>query len=1192
MGVCVLLKSLEIQGFKTFPEKTLLSFNKGITTVVGPNGSGKSNISDAIRWVLGEQSAKALRCSKMEDIIFNGTPNKKPKGFAEVTLTLDNRDRKLPYDDEVAITRRFYRSGESEYLINKNSVRMKDIHELFMNTGLGKDGYSIIGQGKIDSIVASKSEDRREIFEEAAGISKYRYRKNEAEKKLEKAEENLVRLTDILSEIEARIGPLLEQSEKAKKFIELSEEHKKLQIGLWLFELENSNVLLKKEEEKLNLAKEQYSEIELAIDKIVTDSESILQKSRDYTLKIDETRREISKSEEMSIRKSGEISVLENDILHNEERIKRIKIDIENLSKSFNEMLIDYNNYSEKEKLLHESLTQKEQTLNEFSDKEKSVNKKEQGLSNELDKLQGNLKEVNDEISKAKVVVMTSDEAIRECHSKILGFEEKFQENENLKQNFEDEIKELEKAKKEVEDDLSEKKKQIELKHSNLGKISTELEKEKINLNELKLNYEGQIRKANLLESLENSLEGFAGSVKFIVKSGQKGELEGVCGAVSRLIKSPKEYSVAIETALASYMQNIVVDTQEQAKCAIRLLKEKKIGRATFLPVSVIKGQEISDKNFLSYNGYVGLASKLCTCEEKYKNILHYILGRILVVDNIDNASAIARDLSYKFKIVTLDGQVINAGGSLTGGAKVKNAGILNRVKDIEEAKNNAANLAEQVEKSKFRLKELFELERNNKEDYEKLKENFEAKKQEKVELEINLEKANLKLKNVVTENLNAKQEKIDLQEKLDALENKKRESQTHLDGLQEKVESLEKSKAQLQGEKEVLNQEKDVHKQSLYELNLEIFSIKKDIEQMENNKASIENRRTFNREKINEYENDISTLTLGNQEINDRIKSAKGEISNFKKSIEKLKSDVTLLSEEKMEFEKQITFLRNNERERNSQKEKISLEIAKLQDRKDSVQSNYDTIISKLWDEYELTRREALSLFSKAEPDQKSVKRLNELKSKIRNLGTVNVAAIEEYKEVSERYNFLKGQIDDIEKSKKELHKLIVSLTGQMKDLFSEKFKEINQNFDLVFKDLFSGGSAELIMTSPEDILSSGIDIKVKPPGKLLTHLELLSGGEKAFVSIALYFAIMKVNPAPFCVLDEIEAALDEANVNRFASYLRKMNDKTQFIAISHRRGTMEEADVLYGVTMQEEGISKLLELQVSQIGKNFMKE
>ena len=885
MGVCVLLKSLEIQGFKTFPEKTLLSFNKGITTVVGPNGSGKSNISDAIRWGLGEQSAKALRCSKMEDIIFNGTPNKKPKGFAEVTLTLDNRDRKLPYDDEVAITRRFYRSGESEYLINKNSVRMKDIHELFMNTGLGKDGYSIIGQGKIDSIVASKSEDRREIFEEAAGISKYRYRKNEAEKKLEKAEENLVRLTDILSEIEARIGPLLEQSEKAKKFIELSEEHKKLQIGLWLFELENSNVLLKKEEEKLNLAKEQYSEIELAIDKIVTDSESILQKSGDYTLKIDETRREISQSEEMSIRKSGEISVLENDILHNEERIKRIKIDIENLSKSFDEMLIDYNNYSEKEKLLHESLTQKEQTLNEFSDKEKSVNEKEQGLSNELDKLQVNLKEVNDEISKAKVVVMTSDEAIRECHSKILGFEEKFQENESLKQNFEDEIKKLEKAKKELEDNLSEKKKQIELKHSNLGKISTELEKEKINLNELKLNYEGQIRKANLLESLENSLEGFAGSVKFIVKSGQKGELEGVCGAVSRLIISPKEYSVAIETALASYMQNIVVDTQEQAKCAIRLLKEKKIGRATFLPVSVIKGQEISDKNFLSYNGYVGLASKLCTCEEKYKNILHYILGRILVVDNIDNASVIAKDLSYKFKIVTLDGQVINAGGSLTGGAKVKNAGILNRVKDIEDAKNNAANLAEQVEKSKFRLKELFELERNNKEDYEKLKENFEAKKQEKVKLEINLEKANLKLKNVVTENLNAKQERINLQEKLNALENKKRESQTHLDGLQEKVESLEKSKAQLQGEKEVLNQEKDVHKQNLYELNLEIFSIKKDIEQLENNKASIENRRTFNREKINEYENEISTLTLGNQEINDKIKSVKGEISNFKKS-------------------------------------------------------------------------------------------------------------------------------------------------------------------------------------------------------------------------------------------------------------------------------------------------------------------
>ena len=1187
----MLLKSLELQGFKTFPEKTVLTFDKGITVVVGPNGSGKSNISDAVRWVLGEQSIKTIRCSKMEDVIFNGTTERKAKGFASVTLTIMNDDRKLPVDeDEVVLTRRFYRSGESEYLINKNEVRLKDIHEIFMDTGLGKDGYSMISQGKIDSIVASKSEDRREIFEEAAGISKYRYRKLQAQKRLDQTEENLLRLYDIFKELEERVGPLKEQAKKAKIYLELANRKKTLEIGTWLFTLEKSNDVLQNYNNKIEISQNQYEEIENRLESFNTELETISAKILNCTVKSDETRRKITEYDEDIIKNNAQISVLQNDILHNNENIQRLTQEALSLEQSFPELEISIKEKSEKLDGLKDKLVQKNSQLENNEQILKSLTDKINTASDDSKRLSDELSNLNKFSSEFQVKIITSNSEIENLSKR----KNELEQNVNL---YKQKINLLDEKLLRENDILDELKAKSQNSISELKNIEIAIKTSEKNCEELKhladksaLDVDSQLRKIHLLEELERNFDGFSHSVKCLMKEVQNNTLSGIHGPVSKLIKVPSKFSVAIETALGAAIQNVIVDTEESAKKSIMWLKKNKVGRATFLPISNIKGFELQEKNLNFCQGFLGIASCLCDCDHIYKNILNFLLGKIVVADNLDNAAVIAQKFSYKFKVVTLDGQVINAGGALTGGALGKNSGILSRSeqivflqKEYEDLKNKSQSAQNSYSNAKNEL--LVQ------------KRNFEALKKNTEEIRLNLNKAEQSYQQKVLEkeSLTLMYEKFsneesEIAQKIKGLMSDLDLSEKEFNQTKDKIKAVEEFLQSTGANKNEVVVQRDKVSAKLNDLRVEIVAVKGDIERLSFEFNSILENKKQSDVKQKTLLSQIENLNQRNADIEIQISDINVKSESLKEISKQLNLSIVEINNKKIKFEENITELRKSERLNLNEKEKIALELARLEDKKINVQKEYDTIIAKLWDEYELTRREAVAGFEVLENTSQVAKELNEVRLSIKNLGVVNVAALEEFKQVSERYEFMKSQINDVEKSKKELYRLIGNLTKQMKTLFAERFNLINENFNTVFKELFGGGKAELALTDTADVLNSGIEIYVQPPGKIVTHLEALSGGERALIAIALYFAIMKVSPAPFCFLDEIEAALDDVNVNRFAAYLRKMNKNTQFIAISHRRGTMEEADILYGVTMQNEGISKLLELKATEIEQNFL--
>lgn len=1187
----MLLKSLELQGFKTFPEKTVLLFDEGITAIVGPNGSGKSNISDAIRWILGEQSIRTLRCSKMEDVIFNGTTERKAKGFASASLTIINDDRRLPINsDEIIITRRYYRSGESEYLINKNEVRLKDIHELFMDTGLGRDGYSMIVQGKIDSIVDSKSEDRREIFEEAAGISKYRYRKVEAQRKLEQAEDNLLRLRDIINELEARVGPLKEQSQKAKIYLDLSNKKKSIEIGTWLFTLCKSGDTLKDLDDKIEVSTNQHEEVEKDLENFTSSLDKLSKNILSHTVNVDETRREISNCEENAIKKSGDISVLQNDILHNNDNIEKLNNEISSLTESFKS--ID-NDLKEKKENIETLKVAYEEKNNNLEKHRKEFN----NLVNHISSSSNKSTSLSDKLS--ELSKLASEQQVKNITSKSTIFELNSRQNE-LNKNIDSYKLKID----EINEDLNPRKNKLELLKKDLQKSHLNLKENESYVNEhkekceklkhsadkLTLDADSQIRKVRLLQELERNLDGFTHSVKFIMKEAQKGSLSGIHGPISRLIKVPDKYSVAVETALGSAMQNIVVNNEEDAKKAIILLKNKNIGRATFLPIPNIKGTEIKKSEIGTNKGFIGVANQLCSYDPKYKDILSFLLGRVVIVDNIDNAVIIAKKVAYKFRIVTLDGQVINTGGSLTGGSLSKNAGILNRAAQIEILKKEANELEFKAKNARMsyndELKELNE----NINNLSDLKADFENAKNVYTDLNNEYQQKLLEMNSLKSVCERLEREKNELSGKINDMTLAVDDSSNEFLNISTQIKATEKALSQIGVDLNELSKERESMNTKIHEAHLEVFAIKKDIDVAESEVSSILEKKKSIENKRLMLSDEVKSLSSKNNLIMNQINKIEEEIKSLKDLSKELDKKISVLNTEKMGFEKSITELRNSERDKLAEREKIALEIARLKDKRFNIQKEYDIIIAKLWDDYELTRREAMASFKAIENTPQINKELNELRLKIKNLGMVNVSAVEEYKQVSERYEFMKNQIEDVEKSKKELYKLITDLTSQMKSLFIDRFNKINENFNIIFKELFGGGNAELSLTDRSDILSSGIDIFVQPPGKIVTHLEALSGGERALIAIALYFAIMKVSPAPFCVLDEIEAALDEINVDKFAAYLRRMNKNTQFIIITHRRGTMEEADLLYGVTMQDEGISKLLELRTSEVEKDFV--
>ncbi len=1186
----MLLKSLELQGFKTFPDKTKLNFNTGITAVVGPNGSGKSNISDAIRWVLGEQAPKILRCNRMEDVVFNGTTNRKRQGYSEVTLNIDNTDRALPFDgDTVSITRRYFRSGESEYLINKAQVRLKDINELFMDTGLGRDGYSVIGQGKIDSIVSSKSEDRREIFEEAAGISRYRYRKTEAERKLAHTEDNLIRLRDIVTELEDRIGPLKTQAKKAEHFLEYAAEKRGLEIALWLNTLDKSSGVIKDHEDKIIVARNQCDEADAEIARISEVTESMYLENGNLAAKIEGLRAAVMEYEGAISEKKASLSVAKNDILHNNENINRIKIDIEQINMFAMDIKKDIEDKLSLIEKYKQDIEDKQKLYDETADELNLANVNASRSSDTLQEITAKIASLSAQQADARVSRMTCASTALELESRIAGLKENTQRKLLAKADLDEMLSsyktQAEEAEKKVTQ-LSNAEKGLALK---LNSRAGALEKLKADADKLMLDAAEKSRRAKLLEDLEQNMEGFNHSVKTVMKRSKAGELKGIKGPVSRIISVPSEYTVAIEIALGFAMQNIVTATEEDAKRAIALLKKDNAGRATFLPVNTIKGRYLDEKGLDDCYGFIGVASDLCSCDSEYNGILLSLLGRIAVFEDINSAVSAAKRFGYKFKVVTLDGQVVNAGGSLTGGSLAKNSGLLSRTAEINDIKLEAQKLLKKAEEAKSAYL-------NAQSDYSKIeaeilgtRADLSVAAQEQVRLQTELKACENELL-LATNDLEALEAEIsNCENRIKSLKEEQINAEAIIKTFTQQIATEEAKAEEISGSRAGIKEKREELSVRLQEIRLEIVTLNKDIESLNAEITNSKNMGDNQEERKAELKSQIEELFIKSTESEALIGTLNKEIDELTANIKNCEQDIDAVSKRRDEIEKENYALRQREKDKLSEREQASMELARLEERKIHLQNQYDNIISKLWEEYELTRHEAEAEAQKIEDITTANKRLSELKQKIKSLGSVNVGAIEEYKEVSERYTFMSEQVEDVEKSKKEIINLIGELTKKMKESFLESFTEINKHFIHTFAELFGGGSAKLELADPEDILNSGIDISVHPPGKIVTHLESLSGGEKALVAIALYFAIMKVRPAPFCVMDEIEAALDEVNVDRFARYMRNLTNTTQFITITHRRGTMEEADVLYGVTMQEEGISKLLELRATEVAEKL---
>ncbi len=1167
----MILKSLELQGFKTFPDKTTLSFERGITSVVGPNGSGKSNISDAMRWVLGEQSLRSLRCSKMEDVIFGGTPQRRAQGFAEVTLTIDNADRALPFDnDQVAITRRYYRSGESEYLINKSTVRLRDINELFMDTGLGRDGYSIIGQGKIDSIVAAKSEDRREIFEEAAGISRYRYRKEEAERRLSKAEENLVRLRDILSELEGRVGPLKEQAEKAEKFIEYDGEKKGLEIGIWLETLRRSAQGIREHRDKIGLAQSQHRQIEEELERIARRTEENLREVNGCTAAMDAARNEAAALDEQAVRAEGEAGLLEQETAHNAQDILRLRGQIEAARRSREdtekEIEDKRSRLTEQERRIEES----QKKLGDFTQALEELRKGADQATREIELAAAKLAGVNASLSEERVQISSAQSSMEEILRRAQAVEESVRQTEERREAAEKEGRELSELLEGIEKEIAAKENAVKGYQLRLESRRQRVQQSKDQVDRLTLDTNEQLRRAKLLEDLERSMEGFGQSVKAVMRESGRGMLKGICGPVTRIIKVPGEYAVAIETALGAAMQNIVVETEGDAKAAISFLKQRDQGRATFLPLTTVKGRTIDRREMENIPGFVGIASELCGWEERFDGIKASLLGRVAVAEDLDSAVSIAKRTGYRYRVVSLDGQVVNAGGSLTGGSRAKNSGLLSRAGEIERIRAKAAGLREQTEKAATALKESQRELSACEAELDAAQGELGSLQEERTKVTAELAAAGRELESIRQSAGELIKERANAGERLEALE-------------QEAKDWQQKSQT-LTGDRQEQLDRCDQIGETVQALRMEEFSARKDRDALTETLRELAARQEDSAGEQQRLLEEIGALEEKNRGLEEDILRQKEQIESLRASARDTRAKVQEQAEKRAELEQESSELRSTEREALARRESAAGELARLQEREGNLQKEYDGLTNRLWEEYELTRREAEEVAAEIDDLPRAQRRLAELKNKIKALGSVNVGAVVEYKEVSERYDFLSKQVGDAEKSKKELLDLITQLTGAMQEQFIERFGRINENFGHIFRELFGGGAAELSFSDPENVLTSGIDIKVHPPGKIVTHIESLSGGEKALVAISIYFAIMRVNPPPFCVLDEIEAALDDVNVTRFAQYLRRMTGKSQFITITHRRGTMEGSDMLYGVTMQDQGISKLLALRTDE--------
>ena len=1186
------LKAVEMQGFKSFPDRTKLTFDDGITVIVGPNGSGKSNISDAIKWVFGEQSVKSLRGAKMEDVIFGGSASRKPTGFAWVSLFIDNTDRSIDIDtDEVVITRRLYRSGESEYRINNNPVRLKDINETFMDTGLGRDGYSVIEQGKIAEIVSAKSTQRREIFEEAAGISKFRYRKTEAERKLTQAEDNLIRLRDIMQELENRVGPLKAQSEKAKQYVVLAEEKKSLEISLWLEQLAKLGRQMAELEDKTLLAANDRTTAQKRLEEIERETEEIQQKTQELNLYIEHKRDRIREWETAISEAKVNAAVKQNTVTHNEDTIRELQDEWERSMLSAGELEEKLTGLREDCALLQKEA---EETARRWEESQKALEAKrqeERRLATEQSALALQKQELQENIHRAELSAETAGTLAEETVDRLEALRGQAKnKDENLTR-----LREELAGHRAFAEELRERLESLQnSKNGYLFKLKSRSDKiaevESRQRNSEKLAGE-KLQRAQVLTDLEKNYESFNNSVKFVMKQAGAGALRGVIGPVSALIRTENRYSTAVEIALGAAIQNIVVQDETAAKRAIALLKERGAGRATFLPLTNIRANQIRESDLAARGGYVGLASELVQCEERYRAVMDSLLGRTVVAEDIDAAAAIAKAYGYRYRAVTLDGQVVNAGGSLTGGSVNKNASILSRRGEIDALTAEAKKYAVQVEELETQLTELRREADTIRATVEGIAAEEKTAREDLISAQTLVSRLTASTEEAEQLNEQALREYDELTARVEKLRKQKLTGGELVKKLTEEVARLNRMDVESTAAHIALTEAIEEAARQVTDLQMEAITRRKDCETAQSVIAQLENQQSGSEAALTELRQKQEQLQKENEAIRAEIEEITAGAAGGGSEIETLRRDIKEADGQKDTLEARRSILTRESGDAITKREAAASELVRLQEKSEAMREQQNGISTKMWEEYELTRSEAAETAIPLEDVPAAQKRLTELRGRIRGLGAVNVAAIEEYEEVSGRYRFMKEQIDDAENAKKELTRLIAELSAKMSAIFTERFAGINRHFGEIFRELFGGGHAELRLTDATDPLETGIEIIVQPPGKIIKNLSALSGGEQAFVAICIYFAILRVNPAPFVLIDEIEAALDDVNVGKFAAYLHRMTDHTQFISITHRRGTMEQGDVLYGVTMEEEGISKLLRLDVAEMEKKFGK-
>ncbi len=1176
------LKSIEVNGFKSFANKINFKFNNGITGIVGPNGSGKSNVGDAVRWVLGEQSAKQLRGSKMEDVIFSGTELRKPQGSAYVAITLDNSDHKLPIDfNEVTIARRVYRSGESEYLINGVVSRLKDVNRLFFDTGIGKEGYSIIGQGQIERILSGKPEERRELFDEAAGIVKYKKNKAATEKQLEAERDNLSRVTDILRELEKQVGPLKEQSETARRYLIFKDELKKLDINAFLLDVDQNKEQLKDFEEKLNIVEDDATRLRGEYDQAKEEYDEIEAKLESYNIKIDEAKNEIHEKKLTNQKYEGEINLINQQILsyrQNEDNVNeqytKVTADLKNYNEELNKL---YQVKSDLDEKLDNADDVLDKATTAYEDLKQTISDKEE----EIESSKSDIIEFLNEGGTLKAKVGRYDTMLESLNLRKTQLNQKFLETKSDEEKFSEEKTNLDKGLALIDEEITENNNQLTQVTSDLDENNRNTAKANEDITNCNNRIISLKSKKESLRNLTERYEGYGNSIKRVME--QKTNNPKIIGVVADIITVDKKYETAIETALGGSIQNIVTEDDVTAKRMIEFLKQNKYGRATFLPINSIVDRSYTNNDVTKENGVIGIASKLVSSDSKYQTIISHLLGRIIVVDTIDNAISISRKYKQSLRIVTLEGELINPGGAMTGGTFKNASNLLGRKRELEE-------IDEEIESIKLKLEELSKLVVSYTEAKEQLKKSKEELYDKLQQLEIkkntyklNLEQAEQKLDEIQRTYASISRENNDIASQISDIDNNKKELYDSNKKQEEAVKDLEKRIEEL--EKELVTDKNNLEKaqENINGLNIDFNTVK---QQYDFNMQNIQRVRADEKNAKETLETLKIKLTAGNEEIKnlsakiDELKSTSEEnlriICIKEQKLEELNNEKNLLNESHKEFFKKREELSEQINGLDKSAFKLNAAIEKISEKSENL-TNY------MWEEYELTYNMASEFKDTSMTDIANLKReISAVKGKIKQLGDVNVNAIEDYKAVSERYEFLKTQHDDITKAEENLMGIIAELDRSMREQFAEKFKEIRIMFSKVFKELFGGGKADLELVDEEDILETGIKINAQPPGKKLQNMMMLSGGEKSLTAIALLFAIQSLKPSPFCLLDEIEAALDDSNVKRFAKYLNKLTKDTQFIVITHRKGTMEAADILYGITMQEKGVSTLVSVNM----------